>query len=429
MICLPLFAQIEVILENESGQTVGLFWYNGKDAIPIGLIEHSHQTTITTLQGHRFYFKPKGSDTILQESIIEEDTARITLYPPGNLSDIHKEREKWFKKYYQETGRQWKNYWPRDPVTYYYHKAEQGQIIHVSTDRTKFHICKDGELTAADIEQLDKIESDWNNDLESKLPPKCAEKPGNENCKAVPPSFQIENDLFFIGRMNKTTYCRPKIIGVANVTFEIINICAHGPHAFRIFNFLSDDEMEHIKVLGQFNGLSTSMVMVDGKETTSKYRTSQTTWIERDESFIVDNIIHRIADVVKVPRSKLYVNASAQPLQLVHYFGGEFYKQHWDYGTDAPHTRYITFLMYLNDVTKGGNTSFPRADAKCKDENGYFGVQPIKGSVMFFYNMFPDGNVDSKTLHYAEPPVNAEKWMTNLWIWDVKNLRADAVNL
>jgi len=36
----------------------------------------------------------------------------------------------------------------------------------------------------------------------------------------------------------------------------------------------------------------------------------------------------------------------------------------------------------------------------------------------FFYNLFPDGNVDPSTLHYAEPPIKGEKWMTNLWIWD-----------
>jgi len=147
-------------------------------------------------------------------------------------------------------------------------------------------------------------------------------------------------------------------------------------------------------------------------------RTSQTVWLERDKSFIVDNVIRRIADVVNVPESILFLNSSSESLQLVHYFGGELYKSHVDYGTDRPHNRYITFLMYLHQVTEGGYTSFPKADAKCRDEKDYFGVEPTKGSVMFFYNLFPDGNVDTTTQHYAEPPVNSEKWMTNLWIWD-----------
>merc|ERR1712176_349060 len=175
-------------------------------------------------------------------------------------------------------------------------------------------------------------------------------------------------------------------------TMDIVNICAHGPHAFRIYDSVSEE----------------ATVTLD--------RTSQTVWIERDKSLIVDNVIQRIADAVNISRDILFLNASSESLQLVHYFGGELYKSHVDYGTDRPHNRYVTFLMYLNDVTEGDNTSFPKADEKCKDENGYFGVQPIKGSIMFFYNMFADGNVEPKTQHYAEPPVDSEKWMTNLWI-------------
>ena len=79
--------QIDSIFRDKPGQTVELFWQNGKDAISNGLMEHSHQKTIKTYPVHRFYVKPKGSDTILQESIIEEETSRIT--------NMHKEREKW----------------------------------------------------------------------------------------------------------------------------------------------------------------------------------------------------------------------------------------------------------------------------------------------------------------------------------------------
>merc|ERR1712096_44545 len=126
-------------------------------------------------------------------------------------------------------------------------------------------------------------------------------------------------------------------------------------------------------------------------------RTSQTTWIKRDDSFIVDNIIRRIADVIKIPQEILYMNASSESLQLVHYFGGEWYRMHFDYETNKPQTRYITFLMYLSEVNEGGNTTFIQPDDRCKDENGYFGVEPIKGSAAFFYNLLPDGNADPKT--------------------------------
>ena len=282
-----------------------------------------------------------------------------------------------------------------------------------------------------DIARIDAMEQEWLSDEKNSIiTDQCKEDPEHESCKKVPPGFQSENDNFYFGRMNGTTYCRPKVDDdddddcdasdscdiSKNMTFELINICAHGPVAFRIFNFLSEAEMEHIKILGQFIGLKRSTVSEEALETVD--RTSQTVWLERSKSFVIDNIIRRIADVVNVPQKKLYLNQSSESLQLVHYFGGELYKAHVDYGTDRPHNRYITFLMYLHHVEKGGNTSFPKADEKCQDENGYFGNPPTKGSVMFFYNLFPDGNVDPKTQHYAEPPVDCEKWMTNLWIWD-----------
>ena len=59
--------------------------------------------------------------------------------------------------------------------------------------------------------------------------------------------------------------------------------------------------------------------------------------------------------------------------------------------------------MYLNDVKEGGHTSFPLASKECKDDKGYFGVKPTKGSVAWFYNLEKDGNVDPNTQHYAEP--------------------------
>ncbi|ETO09684.1 hypothetical protein RFI_27693, partial [Reticulomyxa filosa] len=112
---------------------------------------------------------------------------------------------------------------------------------------------------------------------------------------------------------------------------------------------------------------------------------------------------------------------------------------HVDYFNDNVNNRFITFLMYLNEVPfGGGNTSFPEAHSSCLDERGYFGLHPGKGNIMFFYDLLEDGNVDATTLHRAEPPLHGtEKWMTSsllynifpttkkkffffvdLWIWD-----------
>ena len=134
---------------------------------------------------------------------------------------------------------------------------------------------------------------------------------------------------------------------------------------------------------------------------------------------IVDNIVKRVSNAVGINENLLYINGSSESLQFVHYLEGELYRPHVDYGTDLPNNRFITFLMYLNSVENGGNTSFPNADKSCKDESDYFGVKPVKGTAAWFYDLFEDGNVDPKSLHFAEPPTNgSQKFMTNLWIWD-----------
>ena len=447
--------QMKVTFDNYYGQTVELFWDNNKKGEFQQEMVANARATVNTFLGHRFYFVEKGSDIVIHETIVTKGINWVKLYP---LDAMKAEKSKWMHEYFKRTGRMWKNYYPRGPITHYYHKAKQGEIIHVETDRTQYHICRDGELTAADIATLNGAENHNYYSINAVIAYifMCCiavlavmktqlQRFINSDrttmvmvavfiiglvsavCVSVMlikdeywskyPSKEIENELFYIGRINGTTYCRPKIVNDKNVTLDIINICAHGPHAFRIFNFLSDDEMEHIKNFGQSMGLKRSTVSEE--ETKTDERTSQTVWIQRDQSFIIDNVIRRIADAVRIPQDKLFINASAESLQLVHYFGDEWYRKHYDFETDKPHSRYVTFLMYLNDVTEGGNTSFPAADEKCKGEKGYFATQPIKGSAVFFYNLLPDGNVDTKTMHQGDPPTNgSEKWMTNLWIWD-----------
>ena len=60
-----------------------------------------------------------------------------------------------------------------------------------------------------------------------------------------------------------------------------------------------------------------------------------------------------------------YPDGNIEPLQAVRYHGGEFYRPHHDYynscETWRSGNRHFTFLIYLNDVEGGGETSFPRS--------------------------------------------------------------------
>jgi prolyl 4-hydroxylase len=69
--------------------------------------------------------------------------------------------------------------------------------------------------------------------------------------------------------------------------------------------------------------------------------------------------------------------------------------------------RLATFLIYLNTVTAGGETSFPEIDAS---------MSPVRGRAVLFHNCFP-GTIlrDPRSDHHAMPVLEGEKWALPLW--------------
>mmetsp|Transcript_22931 Transcript_22931/g.54091 ORF Transcript_22931/g.54091 Transcript_22931/m.54091 type:complete len:529 (+) Transcript_22931:38-1624(+) len=68
--------------------------------------------------------------------------------------------------------------------------------------------------------------------------------------------------------------------------------------------------------------------------------------------------------------------------------------------------RSITVLTYLNDVSKGGATAFPRLNVE---------VRPRKGMALVFFPATVDGHVDGNALHEACPAVDV-KYVSQVWI-------------
>ena len=65
----------------------------------------------------------------------------------------------------------------------------------------------------------------------------------------------------------------------------------------------------------------------------------------------------------------------------------------------------------------GGTTSFPKGIGP---DGKPFAVHPGKGAALLFYNILPDGNADTHSIHAANPVNEGEKWLANFWIWDPK---------
>ena len=69
--------------------------------------------------------------------------------------------------------------------------------------------------------------------------------------------------------------------------------------------------------------------------------------------------------------------------------------------------RLMTFMIYLTNVDSGGNTLFPQAGIS---------VRPNIGSAMYWFNMGPHNNYDSRIIHMSCPVLHGNKWIANKWI-------------
>lgn len=164
----------------------------------------------------------------------------------------------------------------------------------------------------------------------------------------------------------------------------------------------------------------------------SNVRTSQTTWLPRHYSPVMDAVIKRAADVLKIDEalfrhrqpgehpelpSRIPIN---EDLQIVHYNSGAQYTTHTDHGypdtrPNAP-SRSINLCLYLNEGMEGGETAFPRW--RNTETDDAIKAVPKKGKAMIFYMKNPDGNLDGLSQHAAMPVIEGEKWFANLWTWD-----------
>lgn len=225
------------------------------------------------------------------------------------------------------------------------------------------------------------------------------------------------------------------------------------PRLFSFEDFLSDDECDHIiALLSEKGGLERSTT---GDKVKNPIRTSSTRWIDLNETPVIDHILHRVFEVMKIPYDPKTDWKLIEKPQALHYAPGQQYKSHHDYflptQSDAIHSlelqkgrnRFATFFIYLSDVEEGGETSFPDAiplekekslegeerigklqrfstpggNEACLD-NGSLKVKPKKGKAVLWYSMLEDGNLDEYSLHSACPVVSGEKYAMNLWFWD-----------
>ncbi|CAH2054852.1 unnamed protein product [Thlaspi arvense] len=208
------------------------------------------------------------------------------------------------------------------------------------------------------------------------------------------------------------------------------------PRAFVYEGFLTDLECDHLISLAKEN-LQRSAVADNnnGESQVSDVRTSSGTFISKGKDPIVSGIEDKLSTWTFLPKV-LYtsmVTENGEDLQVLRYEHGQKYDAHFDYFHDKVNIargghRIATVLMYLSNVTKGGETVFPDAPessrrqlSENKDDlsdcaKKGIAVKPKKGNALLFFNLHQDAIPDPLSLHGGCPVIEGEKWSATKWI-------------
>jgi len=164
-----------------------------------------------------------------------------------------------------------------------------------------------------------------------------------------------------------------------------------------------------------------------GESKFSEVRTSSGTFIPKAKDPIVSGIEDKISTWTFLPKE------NGEDMQVLRYEHGQKYDAHFDYFHDKVNIvrgghRIATVLMYLSNVTRGGETVFPNAEipsrrvlTENKDDlsdcaKKGIAVKPRKGDALLFFNLHPDAIPDPLSLHGGCPVIEGEKWSATKWI-------------
>lgn len=195
------------------------------------------------------------------------------------------------------------------------------------------------------------------------------------------------------------------------------------PRAYYFHNFLTEFERLHMIEVAAPQLKRSTVYNLDAHagEMVQNMRTSYGTFLRRLQDPVISAIEMRIAEKTQLPV------VHQEPIQVIRYSVNQSYEAHWDFLWEE-NDRVATFIMYLNDVDEGGETTFPhtRTWAKPGQEErfgpfsecgkGLLSIRPKKGDAMMFWSLKDDGTRDQASLHAACPVLRGVKWSAPVWI-------------
>jgi prolyl 4-hydroxylase len=184
------------------------------------------------------------------------------------------------------------------------------------------------------------------------------------------------------------------------------------PDIIQVYDILNDDMIQETLAAAQPVMDSSRVVdKVDPKLThISTVRTSRQAWLS---DWYHPRLSHLSKTVERITGMEVASSQASEKLQVLSYSFGGHYEPHVDalkkkdaYGPTGD--RILTFMFYMSDVTAGGYTSFT---------NVGIAARPMKGSAVFWFNLYEDGYTDEPvSQHGGCPVILGRKNAANKWV-------------
>ena len=176
---------------------------------------------------------------------------------------------------------------------------------------------------------------------------------------------------------------------------------------YLIYDFLSAHECSVLIELSKRMLVPSTLTI----PSTDKYfRTSQTANLRHGDDPIISIIDNKISHCLGIGEKY------AEVTQIQCYEVGQQFKKHTDFF--EPNTneyrqfasergnRTWTFMIYLNSVEQGGETTFPAIE---------YTIKPEQGLAVIWNNLYPNGNVNHDSLHSGLPVMAGKKFVITKW--------------
>ena len=191
-------------------------------------------------------------------------------------------------------------------------------------------------------------------------------------------------------------------------TYKVVS--SDSPRALLLIDFITKSEAKLLMSLADGKLTRSQVVSHSGGGRVGSVRTSEGTFLTNADTGL-RVIRRRVAAIANVPVGHL------ERTQILRYESGQYYRLHPDFFSGSKlrrlgkgGQRMATVIIWLTDVTSGGETVFSNAEP-------VLSLSPKPLSAVLFYSLDRRGSEDKTSMHQSLPVSDdAIKWVAVFWI-------------